>query len=403
MSGKYTPISYPIALNNAPINNDSTIANTFADHFENTLKSNFIPENQEQLLMNIQINCETGNNLPYNNNLTLPEITKTINSVNINSTMGYDNIHNKMIKMLPIQFINLLFITLNNLWIRGTFPEIFKHSILLPLPKPYKDHTQITSHRPISLLSCIGKLYEKIIYNRLLWVIESKDFLPTLQFGFRKMRSCIDALLNIEHRIQKTLREKKIMLICFFDLEKAFDKADHTTLLFRLATLGIKGRLLKVIRDFLQNRTFQVRINSSLSDTKNTSCGVPQGSILSPLIFSILYHNIPVTQNCEISMYADDISAYTIGNTIEEAAANLQTAINEINNWITNSGGKISEEKTTLMYFTRKRITNIPPILLNNTPLNFTTTHKFLGLTLDSPHLTWRDHINNLSISCQKN
>ena len=144
------------------------------------------------------------------------------------------------------------------------------------------------------------------------------------------MRSCIDALLNIEHRIQKTLREKKIMLNCFFDLEKAIDKADHTTLLFRLATLGIKGRLLKVIRDFLQNRTFQVRINSSLSDTKNTSCGVPQGSILSPLIFSILYHNIPVTQNCEISMYADDISAYTIGNTIEEAAANLQTAINEI-------------------------------------------------------------------------
>ena len=115
MSGKYTPISYPITLNNAPINNDSTIANTFADHFENTLKSNFIPENQEQLLMNIQINCETGNNLPYNNNLTLPEITKTINSVNINSTMGHDNIHNKMIKMLPIQFINLLFITLNNL------------------------------------------------------------------------------------------------------------------------------------------------------------------------------------------------------------------------------------------------------------------------------------------------
>ena len=144
------------------------------------------------------------------------------------------------------------------------------------------------------------------------------------------------------------------MLIYFFDLEKAFDKADHTTLLFKLATLGIKGRLIKIIGDFLQNKTIQVRINSSQSDTKNSSCRVPQSSILSQLIFSILYHSISVTQNCEISMYVDDISAFTIGNTIEETSNNLKTAINEINNWIKNSEGKISEEKTKLMYFTRK-------------------------------------------------
>ena len=128
-----------------------------------------------------------------------------------------------------------------------------------------------------SLLSCIGELYKKIIYNRLFWIIESKDFLLTLQFGFRK-----------------------------------------NEILYRRPT-----KLLKVIRDFLQNRSFQIKINNSLSDTKNSTCGVHQVSILSPFIFSILYHNIPDTQNFKILMYTDDISAYTIDNTIEEAATNI--------------------------------------------------------------------------------
>ena len=145
-----------------------------------------------------------------------------------------------------------------------------------------------------------------------------------------------------------------------------------------------------------------MRVNGSLSSIRRTSCGVPQGSILSPLLFSILFQNIPEVQNCEISMYADDISAHTISDTIEEATNNMQTAINTIHNWINGSGGKISEEKTKLMYFTNKRITNIPGITLNNTPLNFVTNYRFLGLILDGPHLTWREHVENLRINCQR-
>ena len=216
MQGKYTPNNYPITGNNNPINHDEDLANTFADHFTDILNSKFEPENSNDLLMNIQIHSETGNGLPYNKDLTLHELQQTIETINTNSAMGHDKIHNIMIKKFPTQLMKTIFTALNNLWKKGIFPETFKHSILIPMLKSNKDPTLITSYRPISLLSCLGKIYEKFIYNRLYWIMENKDHLPTLQYGFRKKRSCIDILINLEHKIQKTLRQKRVMLVCFF-------------------------------------------------------------------------------------------------------------------------------------------------------------------------------------------
>ena len=175
---------------------------------------------------------------------------------------------------------------------------------------------------------------EKLVYNRLYSYFENKNSLPSFQCGFRKKHSCLDILLYLENYIQLALRTKMVLIIMFFDISRAFDSASHTNILYNLIHKGIRGKLFRWRSDFLSNRTFNVRIGSTYSDTYDIDTGVPQGAILSPLLISLLLSDPSSVKNVHFLFYADDLSLFSISDDISTAVHQLQTAINKYSNWL---------------------------------------------------------------------
>ena len=169
-----------------------------------------------------------------------------------------------------------------------------------------------------------------------------------------------------------------------------------------LISKGIKGRMLRWFSDYFSGRSIWVRIGNSMSSSCQIKRGVPQGSILSPLLFSLLLSNLTELHDTKNLMYADDLSVYAMSSTLETAQRNLQKALNAIYKSLENIGLKINPEKTVLMLFTRKKISLPPYITINNIQIKQVSTFRFLGLILDAPYLTWKHHINHIKTICTR-
>ena len=290
--------------------------------------------------------------------------------------------------------------TINFHWKNGLVPDFHKVATLIPILKPGKDKHYPSSYRPIALLSCFSKLVERLIFNRLYTYLENNNLINKHQCGFRKQHSCLDILIYLEHHIQIALRQKKILLIVFCDIEKAFDSASHTAILHALFNKGIRGRLLRWIADFFSNRSFNIRINNNLSENFPSIQGVPQGSILSPLLFTLLLSDLPTFNHTHSLMYADDLSLFVLEDSLDEATRKLQISLDNCSAWLKNHALALNPSKTQLMMFTRKKISNPPNIFLNNHQINLVTKHKFLGLVLDGPFLSWTHHLSYIKVTC---
>ena len=277
-----------------------------------------------------------------------------------------------------------------------------KNRILLPFLKGNKDPSLPKSYRPFSLLSAIGKVIEKLLHNRLYWYLETRNLLLPTQARFRQNRSTIDQLASLEHCIQCGLKEKRVVLVTYFDISKAFDKVPHTAILVKLARLGIEGNSLGWTKSFLEGRTFQAFILGKLSEKYDIEIDVPQGAILSPLLFSVFMSDMPILPGVNYSLFADDLCFYVVADEYDEALQNMQEALNHFRTWAAEWKGNINPDKSYVQYFTRKRITL--PILLKygNVPIPYAKQHKFLGLHFDSPLLTWKTHIEELVRNCYK-
>ena len=207
--------------------------------------------------------------------------------------------HNAFLFHLPKAHHSALLALFNQSFRLAELPHKWEMALIIPIPKPQKDPGQLSSYRPISLLSCVGKLTERLLHDHLTWHLESKEcFLPH-QFGFRPGLSTIDALMPLEHEIQMALRSGQVLIAVYFDLKGAFDQADHSGILHKLAQSGIRGRMLRWLQAYLTGRSFRVSVAGSLSSAHLTRSGVPQGSILSPLLFNVLLQDLPALPNVE--------------------------------------------------------------------------------------------------------
>ena len=388
--------SYPILDNGIPIHNDELIANTFANFYHKIFNQHSKIRDIERKKTEIHVASSLNHNVEYNQDFNIDELKTVITSLKENSAMGQDTIHNTFFKHFPDKLLENLLQAINKIWKTGNSPQQFKQSTLLPILKNGKDPTVVESYRPISLISCFAKMTEKLVYKRLYTYAENNNRLPNFQCGFRKQHSCTDLLVYLEHFIQITLRTQKVLIIVYFDIEKAFDNASPLQILHNLLQIGIKGRMLNWLTDFFSNREFNVRIGNKFSDSKSMNTGVPQGSILSPLLFSILQSDLPNMEDTHILQYADDVSIFVMDNSIESAVRKLQNSIDTLSDWYRNIGLNINQNKTNFMVFTRKKIARIPTLTLNNANIQFVTSTKFLGVYLDGPILTWNTHIKYL-------
>jgi len=248
-----------------------------------------------------------------------------------NSAPGADQICYKLLKHLLDESLRVLVRLVNRVWATGALPTSWRHSTVVPVHKPTKPAHLQSSHRPISLTSAVCKLMEKMIVSKLKWFLEYYKPLNMSQSGFKnRRRTTTDQILRLHGTVQKSLANRHHILAIFIDLEKAYDMVSHQVHLFKLVQMGINGRMFNFINSFLSRRTFQVRLGSSLSTTKTLENGIPKGSVLSPILFTIAINDLPKSISSPSALYADDCCFWESGSNIEQLYHLCQTSLNKI-------------------------------------------------------------------------
>ena len=292
-------------------------------------------------------------------------------------------------------FIDVLTKTIEASFQQGIFPESLKLAHVVPIHKE-GSRTDVSNYRPISLLATFSKILEKVMHKRLLTFLETNRSLHELQYGFRPGRSCEHALLTAQNYLLNSLNKNKISLLLLIDFSKAFDMVDHEILLHKLKHYGIRGNALKWLKSYLHNRKQYVSINGKNSSSRNITYGVPQGSILGPLLFIIYINDMPeIDKFAKFILYADDANIIITGNNTLEIEEKMAELNSKLVRWVNSNGLMLNLKKTHFMIFSRQKITHDPVLKINNFNIKRINEARFLGVIIDEK-LTWSAHIRAL-------
>lgn len=295
-----------------------------------------------------------------------------------------------MIKELPPKAFRLITIIINAMFRLHHFPDQWKNAQIILIPKPGKCPELVTSYRPISLLTVLSKIAEKVILKRINLIIQSKKLIPNHQFGFRSYHGTTEQVNRITAKIRNDLENKRYCSAVFLDVAQAFDKVWHKGLLYKLKK-HLPETLYLLLESYLKNRTFQVKVNGETTNNININAGVPQGSVLGPTLYLLYTADLPTTENVTIATYADDTAILFSHSSPLTASEQTQKHLNEAQKWFRNWRIKINETKSSHITFTLRRDT-CPPVQLNDKYIPQVDVVKYLGMHLDR-RLTWKTHI----------
>ena len=380
-------------------------ANKFNDHFlsvSNLLAHRCKNTSQYVRSENLINFCKqrTNNTTPFSiPNIAAHEIGMYISKMSNKKSSGLDEISPKILK-LSLPYISESLTYIYNISIEcNIFPTALKEAKVIPLPKT-KDLSQVSNFRPISLLSVISKPLEKHVHKHLLDYLERRNLLHSLQSGFRQKHSCHTALTRLADTWLSTMNECKLTGTVFLDFKKAFDLVDHDTLLTKLHAYLVNHAAISFFRSYLNKRKQKVLLNGSYSSEGHVNCGVPQGSILGPILFSIFINDLPLhvsnpTVCCDL--FADDGTIHTQEKSIMTINFRLQESLNEVSEWCTKNAMILNPSKTECMVICTRQKRQLGPLSLNlsmgGSAIKQVSDHRLLGVIIDH-NLTWQDHIN---------
>ena len=369
--------------NGITITNDITKAQLFYDeifrgkHLDST---KFDHTWYTRVLNNVAVldqNCNTDSLL--NHSVTIEEITTALQKTkHAGKSKDFDGIHPKMLINAGPQFHCLLFLLFNLVLETQKWP--WQKSKVIFLKKPgKKDYSNCASYRPISITSYVGKLCERILESRIRMFAENNKLIPETQHGFRANRSTGTCISNLFRAVQDGNKRKMKTAGLFIDLQKAFDSVWVEGLLYKLHEIGIRGRLLSTLKSYLLNRKLEVNVNNYTTAELPCSIGVPQGSVLSPLLFTLyvsdMLNNVPGLG----LQFADDTSVVISANTDINLQTACQTACISIQNWLYKWRMQANADKSALLLFKGE----ISPPLLNNSHISKVQQTKVLGVWVD--------------------
>jgi hypothetical protein len=388
-----TGISETFKINNIPTNDPQTIANEFCNFFTNigTEFANNIAPSKFSADSFMKNKSELSMFLAPTD---LYEISRLINSLKRKNSSGHDGITSSLIKDIKHEISLPLTILINKSLSTGIVPDLLKTAKVIPVYKA-KDKEQLNNYRPISLLPTISKILEKIIHKRLYYFLLSQSVFYQSQYGFRPKHSTTHAIHEFVDQAITSFEEKKTTLGVFLDLSKAFDTIDHSILLSKLEWYGVRGTALEWFRSYLSNRKQFVQYKETKSSTHTIPCGVPQGSVLGPLLFIIYTNDLP---NClkfsKAILFADDTTVYLTSKSISNLFNNINSDLELLSEWFRANKLSLNIGKTNYVVFKQNpmQVDEHLKIKIGNNVIEQKNVIQFLGLYIDAK-LEWHDHI----------
>ena len=381
-------------LDNRMINDPEEIANSFNNYFINI---GYLLSEQIRAVRPYTEYLHTPTNKRFKFiPITEEQVVKIINNLKNKSSYGHDGISNKLIKSSKEVLSKSICLLINQTLETGIFPSEIKLSKIKPLFKN-GDSSLFSNYRPISLLPSFSKIYEYVIFHQLLNYMNTNNLFCVQQYGFRPGHSTELAALKITDNLIKQMDKMNIPINIYIDLSKAFDTLNHGILLDKLQYYGICDKENNVFNNYLTGRYQYVEYNGAQSSTQLITTGVPQGSVLGPLLFLIYINDLPQVCNIfDMLMYADDTTLYcNINQNSSEDAINNE--LKNITEWLSSNKLSLNAKKTKFMIFhTIQRKVNYPSLQINGIELERVSQFNFLGLILNS-QLTWIHHMNHIS------
>ena len=383
------------------ISDMKTIANKFNEFFVNVG-----PNLAKQVRVddNSNIYDYLGSMNPQSMFLLPVSETEIINTVRLcknKNSEDFNNLSMHVVKDIVEPVIKPFQYICNLSFKNGVVPNNMKIAKIIPLFKN-GDKSVFTNYRPVALLPQFSKILEKLFCKRLNEFIDKHDLIVNSQYGFRANRSTSSALLELVEDITTALDKNKYTVGVFIDLRKAFDTIDHTLLLKKLEHYGIRGIVNKWLCSYLSKRKQYVEIDQESSNLLDVLCGVPQGSVLGPLLFLLYINDIcNVSKLLKLILFADDTNLFRSGLNLEELCKEISNELSKLNKWFKVNKLSLNVSKTNFMIFAGRKKCIDAKIYIDNFGIELVHTTKFLGIIIDDK-LNWKPHVSTVSSKLSK-
>jgi len=382
--------------NNTYINNNLEKATMFNNFF---LSHNHVDTTNASIPVD---EVELGVPILSDVRATEQDVYDYISTIDPSKATGPDGISPRLLKLADRAIVPSLTRLVNMSLQENIVPDSWKAANVIPLHKK-DDRDKLNNYRPVSILPAASKVLERIVFKHMYNFFHTNKLLTDNQSGFRQKDSTINQLAYLYHTFCNALDLKQDIRVVFCDIHKAFDKVWHDGLIFKLNQMGVRGNVLEWLKDYLNSRKQRVIIKGETSDWGSIEAGVPQGSVLGPLLFLVYINDIVQNVNCGIKLFADDTILHLELDDPLLTANILNDSLNSINSWANKWLVEFSPSKTKTMCISLKQDSQVSdfPLKFNNVPLEEVHSHKHLGIVFNDK-LKWSNHIDYIINSVKK-